>query len=173
VEIPRRKYIICIKFCEPTLFVVLQIRILSNYKLQINNAKPSAFAFFYNIRKSINKTSQQLFLLGVLLLIIWDVIKWIYLRYWGYNYALLNQVSLGAVVWTTTLMCDVLFLKMVRHLWPITRGCIIPALWQRQQCGTIRQHLQICHYTFDVCGPWFVLAGDIKNHKSGKHSENS
>jgi len=59
---------------------------------------PSAFAFFYNIGKSINKTYQQLFLLGVLLLIIWDVINWMYLRYWGYNYSLVNQVSLGAAV---------------------------------------------------------------------------
>jgi hypothetical protein len=63
-----------------------------------NNATPYAFAFFYNIRKSINKTSQHLFLLGVLLLIIEDVINWMYFRYWGYNYALVNQVSMGAAV---------------------------------------------------------------------------
>jgi len=68
-------------------------------QLQVtNNATPSAFAFFYNIRKFVNKTSQQLFVLGVLLLIIWDVINWMYLRYWGYNCALVNQVSLGTAV---------------------------------------------------------------------------
>ena len=89
-----------------------------------SNAVPSAFAFFYNIRMSINKTSQQLFLLGLLLSIIWD--------------ALVNEVSLGAAVWTTTLMCDVLVLKMASHLWPITRWCIIPPLWQQQECRTIR-----------------------------------
>jgi hypothetical protein len=92
-----------------------------------------------------------------------------YFRYWGYNYALVNQVSMGAAVWTTTLMCDVLFLKMARHVWCITRGCIVTATVQNNQAASTNQ----CHYTFDVCGPCFVLAGELKNHKSSMHGENS
>jgi len=88
-------------------------------------------------------------------------------------YALVNQVSLGAPVWTTTLMCDVSVLKMARHLWPITRGCIIPIVTTATVQNNPASFTNRCRYTFIVCGPCFVLAGELKNHKSSMLGENS
>jgi len=63
-------------------------------------------------------------------------------------------------------------LKMACHVWPIIRGCKVPPLWQQQQCRTAASTNQ-CHYTFDVCGPCFVLPGELKNHKISMNGENS
>jgi uncharacterized protein YhbP (UPF0306 family) len=46
---------------------------------------------------------------------------------------------------------------------------VTTATVQNNQAASTNQ----CHYTFDVCGSCFVLAGELKNHKSGTHGENS
>jgi uncharacterized protein YhbP (UPF0306 family) len=46
---------------------------------------------------------------------------------------------------------------------------VTTATVQNNQTASTNQ----CHYTFDVCGPCFIPAGELKNHKSSMNGEKS
>nr|CAD7416529.1 unnamed protein product [Timema poppensis] len=85
----------------------------------------------------------------------------------GYNYALVNQMSLAAAA--STFKCDVCglvfgHLSLLNHHKRIHTS-VNSVNAGTQSSGNERQ------YTCDICGACFNLAGELKSHKTGMHGK--
>ena len=131
-----------------------------------NNATASDFPFCYNVNM-LQKVHQQNSTAGVPVGGITGDDKGCYrfdvAQPFGYNYALVNQMSLAAAASTATFKCDVCglvfgHLSLLNHHKRIhnTSNVTTAATQNNQAASTIE-----CHYTFDIYGECFDFAGEL------------
>jgi len=144
----------------------------------INNATASEFQFCYNVNILL-KVHQQNSTAGVPVGGITGDDKGCYrfdvAQPFGYNYALVNQMSLAAAASTATFKCDVCglvfgHLSLLNHHKRIhNTSNVTTAATQNNQAASTNER----QYTCDMCGACFSLAGELKSHKNNMHGKNS
>lgn len=137
------------------------------------------FSFCYNVNM-LNKVHQQQGVAGVPVSGIVRDDKGSYSfevgQPYGYNYALINQMSLAAAASTATFKCDVCglvfgHLSLLNHHKRIhnTTNVANTGTQSNTNNGSTSERQHTC----DICGACFNLAGELKSHKNGVHGKNS